>query len=201
MPTDLTRRSLILAALAGAAVSAVPGPALALDNAGAASLIDSLVGEINGIINSGKPETAMYRDFEKLFGKYADIDIIARQTLGPDARRASARQMSAYTAAFQGYISRKYGKRFREFIGGKIQVQGSRPVKSFYEVKTTAVLQGQAPFEVIFLVSDKSGRNLFFDMLIEGISLLKAERTEIGSMLDKERGNIDAMIADLRKAG
>ena len=62
-------------------------------------------------------------------------------------------------------------------------------------------LSGQAPFEVIFRVSDKSGRNLFFDIVIEGISLLKTERTEIGAMLDKRRGDIDALIQDLRRAG
>jgi phospholipid transport system substrate-binding protein len=28
-----------------------------------------------------------------------------------------------------------------------------------------------------------------------------SERTEIGAMLDRRRGNIDAMIADLQKAG
>jgi phospholipid transport system substrate-binding protein len=38
-------------------------------------------------------------------------------------------------------------------------------------------------------------------MLIEGISLLKAEKSEIGSLLDKNRGDIDKMIADLSKAG
>jgi phospholipid transport system substrate-binding protein len=31
--------------------------------------------------------------------------------------------------------------------------------------------------------------------------MLLTERTEIGAMLDKHRGNIDAMIADLRKSG
>ncbi len=109
--------------------------------------------------------------------------------------------MKAFTAAFQGYMARKYGKRFREFIGGKIIVQSARPLKSFFEVKTTAVLRGEAPFEVTFMVSDVSGKNLFFDMLIEGISLLKAEKTEIGAMLDKRRGNIDKLIEDLRRAG
>ena len=49
--------------------------------------------------------------------------------------------MAAFTKAFRGYISRKYGKRFREFIGGKIEVRGARPVKSFFEVKIDAMLQ------------------------------------------------------------
>ena len=109
--------------------------------------------------------------------------------------------MKAFTLAFRGYISRKYGKRFREFIGGKLEVQEARKVKSFYEVKATAFLRGESPFEIVFLVSDKSGRDLFFNMLIEGVNLLATERTEIGAMLDKRKGNLDQLIRDLKKAG
>jgi len=54
---------------------------------------------------------------------------------------------------------------------------------------------------VSFLVSDRSGRDRFFDLVIEGISMRITERTEIGAMLDRRNGDIDALIADLRSAG
>jgi phospholipid transport system substrate-binding protein len=199
--TLMTRRS-FTALLSGAALAAMlPLPSLALNDATASALIGKLVGDINSVINSGRSEGAMYTEFERIFARYADVPTIARTTLGPAARGASSAQMTAYTKAFQGYISRKYGKRFREFIGGKIEVKGSRAIKSFYEVQTVAILKGEAPFAVTFLVSDKSGKDLFFDMLIEGISLLKAERTEVGAMLDRRKGDINGLIADLKKAG
>jgi phospholipid transport system substrate-binding protein len=199
--TFLSRRSFSATLSAFALAAVVPLPSLALTDSGAAALIGKLVGDINTVINSGKSESAMYAEFERIFARYADVPTIARTTLGPAARGASSGQMSAYTKAFQGYISRKYGKRFREFIGGKIEVQGARAIKSFYEVQTVAILKGEPPFAVTFLVSDKSGKDLFFDMLIEGISLLKAERTEVGAMLDRRRGDIDGLVADLKTAG
>lgn len=177
-------------------------PAFALTTQQASDLVGQMTGEITRIINSGKSETAMFADFERAFNKYADVSTIARSTLGPPARTATPAQMKAYTAAFRGYISRKYGKRFREFIGGKVEVKSAREFKSGrFEVKTVALLAGEPPFEVIFLVSAASGQNLFYDMLIEGISLLKAEKSEVGSLLDKNRGDIDKMIADLSRAG
>lgn len=199
--TDMTRRGFLAGASAAVLAVALPRPAAALNTDEARALVDRLVGEVNAVINSGKRETAMYAEFERIFVKYADVSTIARSSLGPDARSASAAQLKAYTAAFQGYISRKYGKRFREFIGGNITVKSARAVKSFYEVKCLADLRGEAPFDFTFLVSDRSGRNLFFDMLIEGISLLKTERTEIGAMLDRRRGDLNALIADLKTAG
>jgi len=76
-----------------------------------------------------------------------------------------------------------------------------REVKSWHEVKSLVYLRGESPFEVSFLVSDRSGRDLFFDMIIEGISLRLSERTEIGAMLDRRNGDINALIADLKRAG
>ncbi len=196
--TFLGRRAVLTSALAGAALTALPIPAFALTESQARGLVDKLVSEINRVIASGKSESAMVREFEKIFVRYADVPIMARYALGTDARRASRAQLSAFTKAFQAYISNKYGRRFREFVGGKVIVKGSRKIKPGYEIRAIADLQGQAPFEVTFLVSDKSGKNLFFNMFIEGVNLLLTERTEIGAMLDRRKGNIDQLIADLR---
>lgn len=197
----LNRRAFLGSCAAALAAGLPATRAWTLTTDTAHDLISSVVTEIHRVINSGKAETAMYADFERIFSRYADVPTIARSTLGPDARRASDAQMTAFTRAFQGYISRKYGKRFREFIGGSINVQGAKAVQTFYEVRTIVNLRGESPFEVTFLVSDRSGKDLFFDMYIEGISLLRSERTEIGAMLDRRRGDLDAMIADLARAG
>lgn len=201
MLNDISRRSAVAGLLAGSVTLALPHSALALTTAEARDLIDRLVGDINRVINSGMSEQQMYGEFKKIFVKYADVPIIARSALGIPARSASAAQMQAFTAAFLDYISRKYGKRFREFIGGELKVEDARPIKSFYEVKTTAFLKGEAPFDVTFLVSNKSGRNLFFNMYIEGVNMLASERTEIGAMLDRRGGDLDQMIQDLKTAG
>lgn len=182
-------------------LSSIATSALALSTREASDLVGRLVKDINRAINSGKTGSALYRDFEKIFAKYADVPIIAQSVLGVEWRSASQAQRRAFTQAFQGYLARKYGRRFREFEGGQIEVKSARKVKSFFEVKSTALLRGESPFEVIFLVSDRSGQDKFFNIIIEGVNLRVAERTEIGSMLDKRGGNIDALISDLTRAG
>lgn len=200
-PSDLRRRALLAGCLAAGAALALPGGARALTTAEASQLIDRVVADINRVINSGRSEAQMLPEFERIFARYADVQIIARSALGVAARQASAAQMRAFTDAFQGYMSRKYGRRFREFIGGELKVREARPYKDFHEVKTTALLPGQAPFEVVFLVSDRSGRDLFFNVFIEGVNMLATERTEIGALLDRRRGDLDALIEDLRRLG
>jgi phospholipid transport system substrate-binding protein len=181
-----------------AALLAAPQAAFALNVDEARALIDRAIGEVNNTINSGQSETAMFGSFERIFQQYADVPTIARSALGPAARGAPDGQMRDFTRAFQGYISRKYGRRFREFIGGRIEVTDARPIKSYFEVISVAYLQGESPFDLRWHVSDKSGQNLFFNIIIEGVNMLASERTEIGSMLDREGGNIDGLIAKLQ---
>lgn len=199
MRIDLTRRTTIVALASTLVLAGLPAQALTTNEARA--LIQKLVDDINKVINSGKSETAMFRDFERIFTKYGDVPIIAQKVMGRDWRRATPAQRTAFTKAYAGYMSRKYGRRFREFIGGSIEVKSARPVKSFFEVISIAKLQGSAPFEVRWLVSDKSGQTKMFNLFIEGINMLKSEGTEIGAMLDKRGGDINRLIRDLKTAG
>jgi len=188
-------------ALTGAVALAPALPAFALTGARASQLVSTVVNDINKVIASGKSESAMIADFERIFARYSDTSYIAAYAMGADGRRATAAQKRAFSDAFQGYVARKYGRRFREFIGGRLEVKGVKQVKNWYEVETTAFLRGEAPFAVTFHVSDRSGRDLFFNMFIEGINLLLTERTEIGAMIDRNGGDIDAMIRDLKQVG
>lgn len=181
-------------------LAAVPNASFALTESSAEALINRLVGDINNVIASGKSENAMIRDFEKIFARYSDTSYISAYAMGVDGRRASKGQKRSFSKAFQSYIASKYGKRFREFIGGRLEVRGVKKVKKWFEVSTIAYLKGQSPFEVTFHVSNRSGKDLFFNMFIEGINLLLTERTEIGALLDRNGGDIDKMISALKKA-
>ena len=193
----IARRSFLL----GLTSTMVAGPAFALDKARATQLVDRLVAEINRTINFGGSEAKLLRAFENIFAQYADVNIIARSALGPAARSASSSELSAFILAFRGYIARKYGKRFQEFIGSEIVVKGTKNRGKFFEVDASVRLKGITPFEVLFRVSDRSGENLFFDIIIEGISLLSSERVEIGALLDARNGNVARLTRDLVNLG
>ena len=63
-----------------------------------------------------------------------------------------------------------------------------------------ARLQGESPFDLRWHVSNKSGRDLFFNIIIEGVNMLASEREEIGAMLKKQKGDLDALVAALKTA-
>ena len=66
------------------------------------------------------------------------------------------------------------------------------------DMNTIAHMPAYEPFDVDFLVSDQKGRPLIFNLIIEGVNMLLAERQEIGALLDRNLGKIDALIGDLK---
>ncbi len=198
MPNE-TRRGFL--GLMGAGLALIATPVRALNTDEARVLVEKSLAEVYTVINSGQPAPQMYQAFEAIFARYADVDIIARSALGPAARQVGGAEFAAYKQAFQGYIGRKYGKRFREFIGSKVEVTGAKPVKSFFAVTSVAYLNGRSPMEVEWHVSDKSGQSRYFNIIIEGVNMLASERAEIGAMLARRGGDIAALTADLQQAG
>ncbi len=192
-----TRRQFLGSSTAVILAAALPMPALALTGREAEGLVNSAVADINRIISSGASVNSMVNSFAGVFDRYADTAYVAAFALGNSGRSASESQRRAFSNAFSGYLANKYGRRFNEFAGGQITVQGSRTVNNYIEVQTIADLPGQSPFRVDFHVSDRTGRPAFFNLIVEGVNMLISERTEIGAMLDARGGNLDALIRDL----
>lgn len=200
MQTDPTRRA-VLAALTAAAALTPTGAAFALTEQAASALVRRCIDEINTAVNSGKTGAPLYRDFERIFERYADVPTIARYSLGPAARTASRAELRNFTNAFTPYIARKYGRRFREFIGGTIEINGARTDRSLVIVETTARLRGRSPFRTDFHVSDRSGSDKIFNVIVEGVNMLTTERSEITAMLDAQGGSIPRLTQALGSVG
>ena len=198
MPIN-TRRGFLGLIAGGAALVAMP--AYAMTGAEAKAAIQRASDEVYAIINSGAAPAQMYRQFEGVFARHADIDAMARSALGPAARQIDQRTFAEFKSAMSGYVARKYGKRFREFIGSRLEIGEARQLKSFWSVGSTAYLNGRSPMQVDWHVSDKTGQPRFFNLIIEGVNMLASEREEIRAMLARRKGDVNGVIADLRQAG
>ncbi|MEL6643063.1 MAG: ABC transporter substrate-binding protein [Pseudomonadota bacterium] len=192
----MNRRDFMIATAAGT-VALAAGPVRA-QAAQAEQLVTAAVNDISRSINSGKTGRALYGDFEAIFERYGDVPFSAQGVMGRPWREMSGQQRRQFAEALKIYLARKYGRRFREFQGAEITVRGTREIRRGVEVQTTANLRGSAPFEVLFRVREVNGQPKFYDIVIEGISLVVTERAEIGAKLDARRGDFDALIADLR---
>ncbi|HHY02828.1 MAG TPA: ABC transporter substrate-binding protein, partial [Paracoccus sp.] len=174
MPNSTRRDFLGRGVLAVAVLAALPAQALTGNQA--IALVRATVDEVLATVNSGRAPAQMYPAFETIFNRRADIDAMARAALGPTARQLGAQDFAAFRQAMSGYVARKYGKRFQEFLGARIEIGAARQLKSFWSVDSTAYLRGQSPTRVEWHVSDRSGQVRFFNLIIEGVNMLASER-------------------------
>lgn len=197
----IDRRALLIGMAATAGVAGLPDGAAAMTQAQARDLIGRVMAEVQGAISAGGGEARLFRDFESIFDRFGDVPVIARSVLGPAARSASERELAAFATAFRGYMARKYGRQFRRFAGARAEVLGAREVQRYWEVSSTMNLRGEPPFEVRWHVSDRSGQQRFFNLIIEGVNLLAAERQEIGTLLERRGGSLARLTRDLAGIG
>jgi len=201
MPTSnssgLGRRDLLLGLAAAGALAAFGGPAHA-QAAQAQSFVNSLSAELTQLVNSGRSDTQMYAAFEGILTKYADLAAIGASVLGPPWRSASTAQKRGFIKAFSHYLSRRYGKQFREYKNAQIQVTGAKDGGRVGVLVSSQVLRpGQETVNVDWQISSQSGSQKVVNLVIEGVSMLASERAEMGAMLDAAGGSLDKLIANL----
>ena len=194
LATSALRGATLAVALTASLATA---PARASDNAAAAALVNEVFAKIEAVATANLSDADIASAIEGLFRQHADVVILARSSLGPDSRRATPEQLHAFTDAFVRYISRQYAGSFSSFTGGSVEVKNVSEVRSWREVQSVVHLDGNEPIEVIFLISDRTGENLFFDMIVEGISLRRTLQVEIVGILEAHNGDIDKVIAEI----
>lgn len=195
------RRLFLGTAAAFTGVALLPIRAVALTESQSVNLVNKVIVDVLRIINSGKPMEALLRDFNGIFRDYGDVPTIARYCLGAPWRDASSSQQQAYIAAFEGYLSRKYGRQFQKFAGATMNIVRTRDAGTLgMLVETTIKLPNKAPYSVEWNVNDRSGSPKFINLIIEGISMLATERTEMGALLESFRGDMNKLIAHLKTA-
>ncbi len=171
--------------------------AAALNVDQARALVGKAIGEVNSHINSGKSASAMYGDFERIFSRYADVPVIARSALGPTARNRLGRADERLNRRLSGLYRAQIRLALPRIHRGEIEVT-ARGASELLRVISVAKLRGQAPFDLRWHVSDKSGKTCSSTSSSKASTCWPCERTEIGAMLDKRGGDLDGLIADLK---
>ena len=195
---SISRRTLI-AGLSGVALSAMSQPALAVSKQAARSHIETTVREIVAILNKAAGGPVGAPALRKVMARRSNMARIAQFCAGRAWRDMNAGQRTRYIDAFAHYISVTYARRFNDFSGtpeitvGRIVDAGSKGVL----VASPIAMPNGKRYGVEWLVSDRSGTVEIVDLVIERISLAATQRDEIGAMLDKRGGNIDALIKTL----
>ena len=147
---------------------------------------------------SGPQERAEFRDF---VNQNADVPRITEFVLGKYARILSPAQKAAFADAFRGYANGIYETRLGQYHGESLRVTGSTVRRAGDVVVSSVIVGGRQsqPVPVAWRVIGGGDGWKVVDVNVAGIWLAITERQDFTSTLDNNRGDVNVLIAQLRR--
>ncbi len=168
----------------------------------AANFINDLASRVIALIkDSNINDKEKELQLNSLFLKAVDTGWIGQFAMGKYWRTLSPTQKSQYIDLYQNYLTGLYVPNFRKYTGNSVKVTGSKEVRPHeYLVQTSLTdASNSLNIRIDYQIIQKPGLENFviFDIVAEGVSLITAQRAEIGSAM--EEGDFNALIALLIK--
>lgn len=177
-------------------LAALPRVAAAQD--AAAGFIQNLGSQALQMLGPGVPPAQRTAGFSRIFASDFDLADASRFVLGPYGRSLSPEQQQEFATLFREYLAQAYSKRLEPYAGAPFRVTGERP-NGGETVVTSQVQRGGQPVEIDWHVVNHGGRFLVTDVYVDGVSMRVTHRNEFASIIQRNGGKADALLAALRQ--
>jgi phospholipid transport system substrate-binding protein len=138
--------------------------------------------------------------FEKMLNASFDMKTVARFALGRFWRKLPKSDQARYYDLFENYIVNVYAQRFDEYSGQKFNVTGSRAEQNGdYIVFSELRPDKGANVFVDWRIREKGGQLKVIDVIVEGISMSVTQRSDFASVIQRNGGDISALLDFLDK--
>ena len=172
----------------------------AVADTGPAEFVRTLGNAALGVIRADMPPAQKQAFFHQLLQQDFDVSGIARFVLGPSWRIASEPEKQEFSRLFMDYIVRVYSERFAQYRGETLRVTGSRSDPEGATVTSEIVgPQGAPSIKIDWRLSTRDGFYKISDVIIDGVSMRTSERSEFASVIQRNGGQMQALLAMLRE--
>jgi phospholipid transport system substrate-binding protein len=193
----MTRRSVLTAALV--LIVGVLAPAI-LAAADPAGVITNLGNRALEVLGKNVPPAQRVARFQELFRQDFDVPGIARFVLGRYWKSATSEQQEEFVKLFEDYIARVYSSQLAAYSGETLKVTGSRADSDGAVVASEIVRPtGAPPVKVEWRLTDQHGTYKIRDVAVDGISMAVTQRSEFASVIQRNGGQVQGLIAMLRE--
>ena len=187
----LTAFVFFVGALAPTILAGAADPAAVINNLGNRAL------EVLG--KNATPGQRVAR-FHELFRQDFDVPGIARFVLGRYWKTATAEQQDEFTKLFEDYIAIVYSSQLSAYSGETLKVTGSRADSEGAIVASEIIRpSGAPPVKVEWHLTDQHGTYKIRDVAVDGISMAVTQRSEFASVIQRNGGQVQGLIAMLRE--
>ena len=134
---------------------------------------------------------------EKIALQVVDVDGLGRFTLGSFRKELNGDQLKKYVKTFRIFFAKNISSRLQNYSNQNIKVIGSKKISNNYVLVNSKMTSQKDQQEIridwrVFKIKEKL---VIRDLVVEGLSIAKAQREEFNSILSNK--GFDALIASL----
>lgn len=147
-------------------------------------------------------EKERYSKFHALLSDNVDMPRVGRFVLGANWRKADTAQQAEFQKLYKDYLISAYAGRLKDYTRAKIRIKNTTGVgKNEYLVSSQVTNPNNPePVSVDWRLRESEDKLLVLDMTIEGISMALTQRSEFASIIQKNGGDINALLARMRSS-
>ncbi len=166
--------------------------------------IQNLVNQVLDVLKDPKLKGPDKKELKRkklrfLVRQIFDLDFISHRVLGRYNRKFNKQQFHEFKELFSKMLEAVYLTRIENYSGEKVVFEEERmlsPTKA--SVPTKIIKDGQEiPVEYRLVKRKKDGKWIGYDVIIEGVSLVKNYRSQFYQVLKKK--DIDQLLAMMRQ--
>ena len=160
-------------------------------------LIKEVVDEASRILSSSDPVEAKIINLNDLAENNVDINRIAKYTLGKHRKTISDEEINKYFKLYKKYFLKNFSSRLIDYTNPEIVIVDENVInENFTIVNTILEATSKNPeLKISWRVITKNpNKPLILDLLIEGLSLAKAQKEEFNSIIKNSDGDINILF-------
>ena len=160
-------------------------------------LIKEVVDEASRILSSSDPVEAKIINLNDLAENNVDINRIAKYTLGKHRKTISDEEINKYFKLYKKYFLKNFSSRLIDYTNPEIIIVDENVInENFTIVNTILEATSKNPELKISwrVITKNANKPLILDLLIEGLSLAKAQKEEFNSIIKNNDGDINALF-------
>jgi len=132
-------------------------------------------------------EQAMEAIIESTLMPYIDVTFASYKILGPQLKKTTKEQRTDFVGAMKANLIKTYSSALSQYNDQTVKYEAHRDVgnKSMIDIKTELVSNDTQSIDMVFKLrkNSKTGEWKAYDLVVEGISLIDAKRSELSTPL------------------
>jgi len=137
--------------------------------------------------------------YRQLFRQYFDVEACARSALGPYWLKATAPQRQEFVELYEDYVVIAYSTALHSLGGESFKVLGSQLDKKKVIVTSRVEINDAAPIRVDWQLNPTNYGYKVTDLIVNGISMASAQHSDLVSVIQRNNGQLPALLVALRE--